>query len=368
MASREEPGYVKPTAQRVAEADLQVLEQQRIVEYDTKEFTTELLVQKLGTLGKGGEEDDIYIPPYQREFNWDPWRQSRFIESLLMGLPIPFLFFGDMRDGRLEVVDGSQRLRTIHAFLDDKLMLVGCERLSKLDGFRFSDLPKTQQRRFKNRTIRAVVLSPNATEADRRDLFDRINTGSLIAKPAEVRRGSMPGPVTDLIDELARDKKFKTLCPMSEASERLRLREELVTRFFTFSEQFKDDLPGYKDRVRLYLDEWLKKANQRAQVEPDLVPRLRTNFNKVMTFVDKHFPYGFAKGPNSTFTPNVRFDAIAVGVSEALRTKPKLVPARAPSGWLDSDEFFEATTSNAQNVRSRIVERITFVRDSLLEG
>jgi hypothetical protein len=161
MPSRDEREYLRPTADKLEAAEKQILEQQRIVEYDTKEFTIELLVQKLG---EGGDGDDIYIPSYQRQFTWDPWRQSRFIESVLIGLPIPFLFFSDMKDGRLEVVDGSQRLRTCQAFVNDELALVGCERLDQVDGFCFSDLSKAQQRRLKNRTIRAVVLSPNATE------------------------------------------------------------------------------------------------------------------------------------------------------------------------------------------------------------
>jgi hypothetical protein len=363
MPSRDEPEYVTPTEEQIDAADQQLLDQQRIVEYDTKEFTIELMVQKFGD---GGDDDDIYVPNYQRQFSWDRWRQSRFIESVLIGLPIPFLFFGDAKDGRLEVVDGSQRLRTCKEFLSDKLVLVGCERLDKLDGFRFSDLPKPQQRRLKNRTIRAVVLSPNATEADRRDLFDRINTGSLLAKPAEVRRGSIPGPVTDLIDELAIAPTFKSLCPMSQASERTRLREELVTRFFTFSEYFGADLPEYKDRVREYLDQWLEKANAKATKDARVVKGLRARFTRVMTFVKRHFPTGFAKTSRSKFTPNVRFDAIAVGVAEALRINPRLQPTVPPTEWLTSNEFEILTTSNAANVRSRIVDRIAFVRDALL--
>lgn len=363
MPSKDEPEYVKPDGARVEAADRQLLEQQRVLEYDTKEFTIELLVQKLG---KQDDDGDIYVPEYQRKFSWESSRQSRFIESVLMGLPIPFLFFGDMQDGRLEVVDGSQRLRTCREFLDDVLTLEGCERLGQLDGFRFSDLPKPQQRRLRNRTIRAVVLSQNATEADRRDLFDRINTGSLIATGAEVRRGSMPGPVTDLIDMLATEEQFRRLCPMSTISEKRRLREELVTRFFTFSEQFDAELPGYKDGVREYIDQWLKEANARALKDPKLVRKLRTQFTKVMQFVDEHFPCGFTKKRGATFTPNVRFDAIAIGVAQALKRRPDLKPKAPPAEWITSDEFSNLTTSSAANVRSKIIARIAFVRDNLL--
>jgi hypothetical protein len=185
---------------------------------------------------------------------------------------------------------------------------------------------------------------------------------------AEVRRGSMPGPVTDLIEKLAGDATFKRLCPMSAASERLRRRDELVTRFFAFGEKFGDDLPGYKDRVREYLDDWLENANAHARQHPKDVKRLEQQFCAVMTFVDTYFPNGFTKGPRSTFTPNVRFDAIAVGVAEALRERPGLKPTRDPAEWLDSERFFALTTSNAANVRSKIMDRIAFVRDQLLRA
>jgi hypothetical protein len=352
--------YTPPTLEEVAAAEGQLLKQQTVIEYDTKEFTIELLVKKFE--GEEGEEPDIYVPHYQRAFNWDPRRQSRFIESVLIGLPIPFLFFADMADGRLEVVDGRQRLSTCAEFLSSELVLVGLERLSELDGFKFSDLPKPQQRRFKNRTIRTIVLSQNATEQDRRDLFDRINTGSLIAEPAEVRRGALPGKFTDLIDRLAKDSTFNKLCPTTEQEQREREREELVLRFFALG----DGLNGYSDRISEFLDAWLKKKNAESEQNPDQTRPYEERFNRVMLFVDKHFPYGFRKNEKSKTTPRVRFDAIAVGTSWALEQKPALKPKTPVTDWLASEEFFTLTTSSAANVRSRILGRIGYVRDQLL--
>ena len=172
----EQPSLVfTPDPANVQAAMDQLETDQRVLDYDTKEFTIELLVQKFGN----EDDSDIFVPKYQRRFNWGSSRQSRFIESLLLGLPVPFLFFADLPDGRLEVIDGRQRLGTCKEFLGNKLVLTGLERLEKLEGFRFENLSKAQQRRFRNRTIRSVVVSQKATEDDRRDLFDRINTGSL---------------------------------------------------------------------------------------------------------------------------------------------------------------------------------------------
>jgi len=355
----QESDYTPPNATQIETAEKQLLEQQTVIEYDTKEFTIELLVQKFKP--KENEEPDVFVPDYQRQFNWDDRRQSRFIESVLIGLPIPFLFFADKSDGRLEIVDGLQRLSTCAQFLDAQLTLVGLERLSGLDGFRFNDLSKAQQRRFKNRTIRSIVLAQTATEQDRRDLFDRINTGSLIAEPAEVRRGSLPGKLTNLIDQLASDPTFNTLCPTTEQEKRERGREELILRFFALG----DGLTGYKDRVRQFLDSWLKQKNKDAEQSPELIEQYRERFLKVMAFVAQNFPNGFKKTAKSTTTPRVRFDAIAVGSWWALQKNPNLHP-QSTTEWLDSEEFFILTTSSAANVRSRIEGRIEYVRDRLL--
>lgn len=351
-----------PSAAMLDAAMVQLEEVQRELDYDTKEFTVELLVNKFGN---GGEGDDIFVPHYQRRFNWEPRRQSRLIESLLIGLPVPFLFFADCQDGRLEVVDGRQRLGTCKAFLANDLELTGLERLEKLNGFTFKMLSKSQQRRFRNRTIRSVVLSQKVTEEDRRDLFDRINTGSLLAEPAETRRGSNAGPVTELIDELAMDSRFQRICPLPPAARKLREGEELITRFFALS----GSLDGYRDRIGDFLNTWLKNINTRATSDAALVPDLRSRFHRTMMFAESRYPNGFAKKATSTTTPRVRFDALAIGAYLAMEEDPSLEqtgPKVPISDWFPSDDFFVHTTSSSANVRSRIENRTTYVKLMLL--
>jgi len=341
----------------------QLAEAQRVLDYDTKEFTIEFLVQKFGD--GLSDEADIYVPAYQRRFNWDIRRQSRFIESVLLGLPVPFLFFGEANDGRYEVVDGMQRLSTCSAFQNNTLELIGLERLDLLDGCHFKDLSDPQQRKFKNRTIRSVVLSDRASPDDRRDLFDRINTSSLIAEPSEIRRGAIGGIVTDLIDELAADPQFLRICPITEAARKRREGEELITRFFAFGE----GLERYRDRIGEFLDDWVKAANLRATADPSIVPEYRERFHRVMKFVEAHFPFGFRKTASARTSPRVRFDAIAVGAHLALVKQPTLGTTALkfhPQEWLDEDDFRLLTTSGSANVKSKIENRIYYVEHMLL--
>lgn len=107
------------------EADID--KQQRNVSYDTKEYTIELIVNKYYN-GIKKDENEFFVPDYQREFVWDDIRQSRFIESLMIGLPIPYIFLAETKSGRYEIVDGSQRIRTLSAFIHNELKLKGLKK------------------------------------------------------------------------------------------------------------------------------------------------------------------------------------------------------------------------------------------------
>ena len=93
------------TQEQVAAAENQIVEQSKRIEFYLTEYSIELLAAKM-------HSGDFEVPAYQRAFTWENERKSRFIESVLMGLPIPFLFFWETpATGKLEIVDGSQRLR-----------------------------------------------------------------------------------------------------------------------------------------------------------------------------------------------------------------------------------------------------------------
>jgi hypothetical protein len=151
----------------------------------------------------------------------------------MIGLPIPFLFAADIgrgeeNEGRLEIVDGSQRIRSLAMFLENTLGLIGLKKLDELNGLTFSQLSLARQRRFKRSSLRLIQLEEETTEETRRDIFERINTGSTPLTDMEVRRGVSDGPFVHMVVELARDPLFNTLAPISEPAMRRREREEFV--------------------------------------------------------------------------------------------------------------------------------------------
>lgn len=347
----------KFTDREVAAAEEQIVEQSKRIEFYLTEFSVELLASKM----KNG---DFEVPDYQREDTWEDWRKSRFIESLLMGLPIPFLFFWESpATGKLEIVDGSQRLRTIEAFLLGDFALGNLDEMTLLSGFRFKDFPESRQRKIKNRSIRGIVLNEHADEQARFDLFERINTGSKIANKAEVRRGALGGLFQKLVISLAQESLFVNLAPVSDKQLKEREREELVTRFFAYS----DGLEGYRDRPSGFLFDYTKKMNAHFKEHPEEVDVYQQRFKNVIEFVSRNFPWGFRKSAKGKVTYRSRFEAIAIGSYLALQQRPEIANQSIEvEEWLNSKDFTKVTGADGANAIGRLRGRINFVRDRLL--
>jgi hypothetical protein len=344
-------------AQKVA-AETEILQQSKRIEFYTTEYSVELLANKV-------RKGDFSVPPYQREFTWENERRSRFIESVIMGLPIPFLFFWEMGDGLLEIVDGSQRLRTIEDFVLGDFRLSELGSLPSISGFRFTDLPESRQRKIMNRSIRGIILNEHADEQARFDMFERINTGSKTANMAEVRRGALAGQFMSLVIELALSPVFVELAPVPKKQVLERQREELVTRFFAYG----DSLDGYKDRPSEFLFDYVKRMNKAFEQDAKLVATYRQRFLDTMEFVNKTFPWGFRRAAKGTATPRARFEAIAIGSYLAISQNPQLRNAMPNvQRWISENKFSEITGADGANAVARLRGRMNFVRDRLIEG
>lgn len=338
------------TIEEKHEVDLQIKETQKQIDYDTKDYTIEYLVDKFN-------RGDFFIPQYQRGFVWLPRNKTLFIESIFLGLPIPFMFFGNCSDGRMEIIDGAQRIQTIVEFKNNKLQISGLKKLTKLNSLFFNDLSEAQQRKFLNKSLRIIVLEETTPLNARQDLFYRINTSGLKANDSEIRRGSYPGRLTTFIEQCSIEKDFVKLSPMSVTRVKRHERFEFVLRFFAYLNEYQN----FEHDVNVFLDDYLIRNLDSFDEE-----KFKKEFDSMVSFTKKHFPYGFAKSENAKATPRVRFEAIAIGVALALRENVDLSPQNI--SWIDSDEFKEHTTSDASNNEGKLKARVEYVRDQLLRG
>ena len=343
-------------------AEAQIVQHHRTVDYDTREYPVEVIVAKYLD-GIEDDKNEIFVPDYQRDHTWELKRQSRFIESVLIGLPIPYLFVADIaeREGRLEIVDGSQRIRTLADFLTNELVLEQLDKLTHLNGFRFKDLPQSRQRRFKRHTLRLIELTEKANEEIRRDLFERINTGSQELNEMEKRWGTKHGNFLRFVRGCSENKLFHTLAPLSDAAVKRRERQEFVLRFFAYLDRYDKFVRKVNDFLNEYLDDMEQKFDK------DVERELKVAWESMLSFIEKNSASGFAKKSGHLSTPRVRFETLSVGTALALAIKPDL--QISGMDWIndEADDFHKMASSGSSNSKPKIKKRLESVRDRLLK-
>jgi hypothetical protein len=352
--------------EKLVKLEEQITEKRKTVDFDTREFTIEFLVKKF-LENIQSDENDIFVPDYQREFVWDEDRQSKLIESIVLGLPIPIIFLAEVENGRLEIVDGSQRIRTISAFINNDLRITGLETLTEMNDLIFDDLPLSRKRKINNIPIRTIVLSDAATEEVRNELFERINRGSDLLRNMEKRKGIYKGKFTDFIyDECAKNPILIKRSKLANSVKKRQELEELVLRFFAVTDLYPA-LSKYSSGVGAALDEYMRNTNSHFT---DLaLEKKRSDFIKMLTFVDQAFPNGFSRGKDSAVS-RLFFETISVGVHFALTANPDLQPNVVDTNkWLLDKKFKNLiSTERKTHDQRKIIARIEYVRDYLLEN
>lgn len=343
----------------------QIKELKKEVSFDTRDFTIEIIVQKYNK-GLDNDENEIFVPDYQRDFVWDVERQSKMVESIILGLPIPSIFVAEDINGRLEIVDGSQRIRTLSAFINDELVLKDLNKVTSLNGKKFSELDESRKRKFNNTAISMIVLSEETSPDMRNDLFERINKGSDILRGMEVRKGIYTGDFTDfLYSECSKNEKFRSMVKLSSSVKNRQEYEELILRFFAISEKYPK-YSAFSRNVGTALDDYIKDKNINFTTEDKVL--MSTNFDNMVNFVYDNFLFGFSKN-ESNETSRIFFEAISVGTYLALSENPKIklknkIDVRS---WLN-DCSFKTVIMGKYRTHSNLAlkSRVDFVKKKLL--
>lgn len=326
------------------------------IDYSTAEFTIETIYNKL-------TREEFYIPVYQRKDIWTKSDKSRFIESLLMGIPIPSIFLWQNPEARLEVIDGAQRLYTIKGFIDNTFSLIASEKMPSIGRLKFKDLTSVRQRKFYNTVIRSVQLTEKADAATRFDLFERINTTGKKLTEAELRRGLLGGPFNDMVNNLCNNIHFKNLTGINERMIASGLDNEVISRFFAFS----DDLTNYNNSIKKFVFSYIEKMNSLFKQDLTLKNDYENRFITLVNFYQINYPTGF-RTPRG-IRSNTAFDAMMVGAYLAQQTDPNVLNKVTPNDcdqFFNSAQFKDAVTSDASNTKSKVIHRTNLVKDFFL--
>lgn len=193
-------------------------------------------------------------PIYQREYVWGlkPELPSRLIESLLLEIPIPPIYFGKIPGKRLEIIDGQQRLTTLIRFVCNDFALQRLQRMSTLNGKRFRDLSEEHQAMVLDATIRTIVIDAGHNHNLRFEVFERLNRGSMQLNEQELRNCVYRGAFCDLLAELEIDTTWRKVKGSDKPEPRF-LEREMILRFFAFANR----IDYYTGSLKRFLNEYM---------------------------------------------------------------------------------------------------------------
>lgn len=174
--------------------------------FDPQKINIKIVPLTIGQLVDKLQYEEVKIPEYQRKSGlWDPKRKSRFIESLMLRLPIPLFYFDERELDIWWVVDGLQRVTTIREFvLDKKFKLSNLEFLKKLNGLGWDDLERNYQRNINQSQITINLIQKDTPEKVKHNIFRRINQGSIELSSQELRTALLWGYRIDFLKQLVR--------------------------------------------------------------------------------------------------------------------------------------------------------------------
>jgi hypothetical protein len=235
----------------------------------------------IGELVSMYRDNDLDIhPAFQRFFRWNPEQKSRWIESILLGIPTPSVFVSQRADGVWDVVDGLQRLSTILEFMGllkdrkggllEPLTLQGTKYLPSLEGKRWevgsNALTEDQRRFFKREKIEVKIVKRESDQSTKFELFQRLNTGGSSLSDQELRNCMLVGideTFYDWIELLATFADFIECVPLPERLQKERFNLELVLRFILFRNIDIEVFSGVRSLGEFITEKMLSCVNDR---------------------------------------------------------------------------------------------------------
>ncbi len=211
------------TPDDVLEVDEESDENEVAVAYDIASYPSDLTLSVVYEMWNNG---DVVIPDYQRNFVWSIKQSSLLIESFLMGLPVPQVFFYVDEVNKNQVIDGQQRIMSVVYFLDGYFgseSIQGKKQVFRLQGLddkspfakkRFEDLTDIHQRKLKSAVLRAInirQLNPQGEATSVYHIFERLNTGGTPLKPQEIRNCVFRGDLVGLLRKLNQDRNWRKI-------------------------------------------------------------------------------------------------------------------------------------------------------------
>ncbi len=327
-----------------------------------------------GELATMYENKELKIAPdYQRLFRWDIAQKTRFIESILLGIPIPAIFVAEDAEGKWELVDGLQRVSTMLEFMgslrDEKDQPCPPSRLeipnprmllTGLDGFTFDDLSLRSRLSIKRASCRVEVIKVGSKANMKYEVFERLNTGGAVLSAQEVRncifRATDPA-FMDWVDDLARYPSFASTLGLSEFQAQSMFDRGLVLRYFTMKNKFE----SFEHDVEPFITEYIRDVIEgNVKFDRSVEDALfKETFDIIARDMGedawRHFRDGKHRGPFSVYV----FDVLSVSVARNVEYAKELSPDEFAKRCVAIKQHpdFVNNTGGGANIKSRTLAR-----------
>lgn len=280
------------------------------------DYPVDALVKRL-------EQQDIFVPTFgwsdeeskvvgfQREYVWPRTKADKFIESLLLGLPVPGIFLVKEPNGRLLVLDGHQRLKTLQAYydgvIDGEEFKLGRDVQTRYVGKRYKELEVEDRRRLDDSIIHATIIKQEDPAEDLSSIyviFQRLNSGGVNLQPQEIRVALYHGELVRVLKALNDHPSWRTL--FGNKSRRLKDMELIVRALALLYYGHK-----YKAPMTDFLNKYMA-TNRNLQVQSE--ETLSATFKKTVDLALSAFGTGAFK-PKRSVNAAVA-DSIIVGLAK----------------------------------------------------
>jgi hypothetical protein len=329
--------------------------------------------------------DELIIEPeFQRLFRWTEVKQSQFVESLILELPIPPIYVIEVQDGKYELIDGLQRLSSYFHFRgrhpkskegEEKfLRLTGCDVLPALNGLRYDELPSAVQIRLKRQSVRTEVLRRESDKRLRYYMFKRLNTGGEALSEQEIRNCTirlLDNTFNDFLKKCTKNSDY--VACMSELTDEKREQmymEEYVLRFFAL----KNNRAEYEKEIGEFLTNYMESVSDpdRKDVLFDYTAE-ETAFAATFRILNEALGDGAFSGLNKQGTPKgyfsaLLFEALTIGIQRNLDALAKADGARkgklkqALTDLKRDPSFEKQTKGGGKNYAAALKKRIEAVQ------
>lgn len=295
------------------------------------EIRTDKLDMSFGEIANLYENNELIITPeYQRLFRWQPTQKTRFIESILLGIPTPAIFVSEDESGVWELVDGLQRVSTVLEFMGvlknidgndvppSRLIKAGRKsQIPSLEGVLFDDLSLKSRLSIKRSGCRVEVIKTGSRPKMKYEVFERLNTGGSELTEQEVRNcifRAMSPYFVDWVDKLASFTPFFNSLPLSEYQKNTMFDRGLILRYFSMKNAYNEFEHDVEPFITDYIRDVLEKERD---FNKDYEEKLfKETFQRIEIALGedvwRYYKDGKHKGAFSVYI----FEAVSIGISE----------------------------------------------------